>query len=154
MRGTPFVTVVLLPFVACACAVAASPDAAMEVTGSPEGTSASSAAVAAGASDAIAGTYMFHIATPRGPEVGNWSLHADGALYAVANGAQIAAGTWTADATTITILRSTPYGNHCTYVAPRTPTGFAAPATPSPQVTCTWNRLRPNPPSSWYATRL
>ena len=151
MRGTPFVTVMLLPLVGCA--VGASPDA-MEGTDSPERTSSSSSAVTGGASGAIAGTYMFHIATPRGPEVGNWSLHADGTLYSVANGAQIAAGTWTADAGAITIVRSIPYGNHCTYVAPRTPTGFAATTAPSPQVTCTWNRLRPNPPSSWYAIRL
>ena len=152
MRGTLFVTVMLVPLVGCA--VAASPDAATDVTDAPERTASSGAAVAGGASDAIAGTYMFHIATPRGPEVGNWSLHADGTLYSVANGSQIAAGTWTADAATITIVRSTPYGNHCTYVAPRTAAGFAATTASSPQVTCTWNRLRPNPPSSWYAIRL
>ena len=152
MRGTPLVTIILLSLMGCT--VGASPDAAADTTDALERASSSSGAVTGGASDAAAGTYMFHIATPRGPEVGNWSLHADGTLYSVANGAQITAGTWTADASTITIVRSIPYGNHCTYVAPRTPTGFAATTAPSPQVTCTWNRLRPNPPSSWYAIRL
>ncbi len=151
MRGTSFATAIFLPMMACT--VAASPDGANDAV---EGmsSSSSSSALAADGSSAIVGTYMFHIATPRGPEVGNWSFHADGTLYSVANGAEIAAGTWTADATTIAIVRSTRYGNHCNYVAPRTSTGFAAPASPSPQVTCTWSRLRPNPPSSWYAIRL
>jgi hypothetical protein len=149
MRGTSFAAVmILLPTMACAV------DASSGGADATELTSSSTAAVASAGAGAIAGTYMFHIATPRGPEVGNWSLHADGTLYSVANGAQIAAGTWTADASTITIVRSIPYGNHCTYVAPRTPTGFAATASPSPRVTCTWNRLRANPPSSWYAVRL
>jgi hypothetical protein len=148
MRATSFAAILLLPTIACTV------DASSEATDGAEVTSSTTGAVASAGSSAISGAYMFHIATPRGPEVGNWALHADGTLYSVANGAQIAAGTWTADASTITIVRSIPYGNHCTYVAPRTATGFAATTTPSPQVTCTWNRLRPNPPSSWYAIRL
>jgi hypothetical protein len=72
----------------------------------------------------------------------------------VVNGSELPAGTWTTDGTTISLVQRTPYGNSCQLSAPLTPTGFASPDTPSTDVSCTFVRLKPNPPSSWYCTRL
>jgi hypothetical protein len=135
---------VLLGLVACASPVA---DAPATDDGAP-GTA--SAALTA----SLAGTYFFEIVSQRGEEVGNWSLHADGTLYSVSNGASTPAGTWSSDGTTVTIERALPYGSSCRYSAPITASGFATAAQPSTAAACTFVRLKPNPPKSWYALRI
>jgi hypothetical protein len=38
--------------------------------------------------------------------------------------------------------------------APFTATGLATQSSPSTQATCTFNHLKPNPRTSWYAIKL
>lgn len=112
------------------------------------------ASTAAQTSATIPGLYFFQIDTQRGPIVGNWSFHADGTFFSVANGTEVPAGTWTSDGTHISLVQTIPYGNTCNYGAPLTATGFASKTNPSTEASCTFNHLRPNPRKDWYALKL
>jgi hypothetical protein len=102
----------------------------------------------------IPGVYFFQVNTRRGTLNGNWSFNGDGTFATVVNGLDLPAGTWTTDGVAILIVQNTPYGNSCRLTASLTDTGFASQGSPSVDVTCTFNRLKPNPPSSWFAIRL
>jgi hypothetical protein len=102
---------------------------------------------------AIAGTYSYQINTRRGPIVGTWSFHDDGSFFDLSNDTEIPAGTWTSDGTNISLVENIPYGNVCQCTAPITATGFSSREAPSTDITCTFNSLKPNPRSSWYAIK-
>jgi hypothetical protein len=102
----------------------------------------------------IPGVYFFQLDTKRGTATGNWSFNGDGTFAAVMNGGEIPAGTWSTDGVEIVLVQNTPYGNSCRLIAPLTETGFASRSSPSVDASCTFNRLKPNPPSSWFAIRL